>query len=123
MRNQKSGFAAAVSVVFLGVVLLLTILCRRLLPESRRDERPADIDWTGCCNITRLSPAQRTCSWLFGIAIATLWFMPFVWMVSTSFKYPGDIMTVDIEWLPRRVTLDNYRHVFERYPVLRWTTQ
>lgn len=57
--------------------------------------------------------------WPLGMAVAVLWGLPFVWMVSTSFKYPGDVMTVDIEWLPSRVTLDNYIKVFE-YPVLRW---
>ncbi len=57
--------------------------------------------------------------WLFGMGIAVLWALPFVWMVSTSFKYPSDVMTADIEWLPHRVTLDNYLKVFE-YPVVRW---
>lgn len=57
--------------------------------------------------------------WLIGMGIAVLWALPFVWMVSTSFKFPADVMTADIEWLPRRVTLDNYAKVFE-YPVLRW---
>ena len=57
--------------------------------------------------------------WLIGMGIAVLWALPFVWMVSTSFKFPEDVMTADIEWLPHRVTLANYAKVFE-YPVLRW---
>lgn len=57
--------------------------------------------------------------WLLGMGIAVLWALPFVWMVSTSFKFPQDVMTADIEWLPHRVTLDNYLKVFE-YPVVRW---
>ncbi|WP_454685393.1 carbohydrate ABC transporter permease [Ancylobacter moscoviensis] len=57
--------------------------------------------------------------WLAGMAVAFAWFAPFVWMVSTSLKYPSDVMTVDIEWLPRRVTFDNYIKVFE-YPIVRW---
>jgi multiple sugar transport system permease protein len=40
-------------------------------------------------------------------------------MVSTSVKPPGDVMTRHIEWLPRRVTLENYEKVLEK-PVLRW---
>lgn len=59
--------------------------------------------------------------WLFGLAVASLWIMPFVWMISTSFKYPGDVMTVDIEWLPRRVTFQNYVDIFTKYSVWRWT--
>ena len=58
--------------------------------------------------------------WLIGLAIAALWIMPFVWMVSTSFKYPGDVMTADIEWFPRRWTLQNYIDIFTKYPIWRW---
>lgn len=57
--------------------------------------------------------------WLLGMGIAVLWALPFVWMISTSFKFPQDVMTADIQWLPQRVTWDNYLKVFE-YPVLRW---
>ncbi len=58
--------------------------------------------------------------WLGGLVIALIWGLPFVWMVSTSLKLPGEVMTVDIEWIPRHVTFDNYRQVFEQYPILRW---
>jgi multiple sugar transport system permease protein len=57
--------------------------------------------------------------WPLGMAVAILWALPFVWMVSTSFKFPGDVMTKDIEWLPHRITLNNYIKVFD-YPVIRW---
>ena len=57
--------------------------------------------------------------WPLGMGVAVLWALPFVWMVSTSLKFPGDVMTKDIEWLPSRVTFDNYIKVFE-YPVVRW---
>lgn len=57
--------------------------------------------------------------WPLGTAVAAMWALPFLWMVSTSFKLPGDVMTRDIEWLPRQITLDNYIKVFE-YPVVRW---
>lgn len=58
--------------------------------------------------------------WVLGMAVALAWFSPFLWMVSASFKFPSDVMTQTIEWIPRRVTLDNYIKVFE-YPVVRWT--
>ena len=57
--------------------------------------------------------------WIAGLLVALAWAAPFIWMVSTSFKYPSDVMTADIEWFPRRWTLDNYRKVFE-YPIVRW---
>ena len=58
--------------------------------------------------------------WLLGMIAALAWFSPFLWMVSASFKYPADVLTQTIEWIPRRVTIDNYLKVFE-YPVVRWT--
>ncbi len=57
--------------------------------------------------------------WLLGTLVVLVWAAPFVWMVSTSLKFPADVMTHEIEWLPRRVTMDNYLKVFE-YPVVRW---
>ena len=57
--------------------------------------------------------------WAVGMFIAFLWALPFLWMVSTSFKLPSHVMTKDIEWLPREVTFDNYIKIFE-YPVIRW---
>lgn len=57
--------------------------------------------------------------WLAGLIIAVMWIAPFVWMVSTSLKPPKQVMTKEIQWLPRTVVLDNYKKVFE-YPVLRW---
>ena len=38
--------------------------------------------------------------WLIGTLVVLVWAAPFVWMVSTSFKFPGDVMTHAIEWLP-----------------------
>ena len=55
--------------------------------------------------------------WLGGMALSLAWGAPFVWMVSTSFKPSNQVMTKDIEWLPREVTFANYAKVFE-YPVV-----
>ena len=58
--------------------------------------------------------------WIVGMGVALMWASPFLWMVSASFKFPADVLTQTIEWIPRRVTLDNYIKVFE-YPIIRWT--
>jgi multiple sugar transport system permease protein len=57
--------------------------------------------------------------WLIGMVVVCLWAAPFVWMVSTSFKPAAEVMTREIEWLPRTIIFDNYAKVFE-YPVVRW---
>jgi multiple sugar transport system permease protein len=58
--------------------------------------------------------------WLAGAFAALLWGLPFVWMVSTSLKHSSQVMTKDIEWLPREVILDNYVKILTQYPVGRW---
>ncbi len=58
--------------------------------------------------------------WIGGMLVALVWSAPFVWMVSTSLKFPSDVLTASIEWIPRRFTIDNYVKVFE-FPIVRWT--
>src|SRR5262249_20600515 len=62
---------------------------------------------------------RRVPIWLAGLVAALLWAAPFIWMVSTSLKPASQVMTKDIEWLPRTVVFENYVKVFE-HPVLRW---
>lgn len=58
--------------------------------------------------------------WAAGGFVAILWGLPFVWMVSTSLKPAGQVMTRDVEWLPREVILDNYVKILTQYPIARW---
>ncbi len=46
---------------------------------------------------------------------------PILWMLSTSFKPEAQIVTINIEWIPRTPTLENYQHVFDHFNILRWT--
>jgi ABC-type glycerol-3-phosphate transport system permease component len=58
-------------------------------------------------------------AWVIGMACVAMWGAPFLWMVSTSFKLPAQVMTRDIEWFPRQVTLQNYVKVMQ-YPIATW---
>ena len=57
--------------------------------------------------------------WLAGMVCVAAWGAPFVWMVSTSLKPASQVMTREIEWVPREFTLANYAKVLE-YPVAIW---
>lgn len=57
--------------------------------------------------------------WAAGMAFALAWALPLVWMVSTSVKPPGQVLTRTVEWLPRTVTMQNYAKVMEK-PVVHW---
>src|SRR5262249_23123224 len=57
--------------------------------------------------------------WAAGMALAVGWALPLVWMVSTSVKPPGQVLTRTVEWLPRTVTIENYVKVMQK-PVAHW---
>lgn len=45
------------------------------------------------------------------IAIATIMLIPFVWMLSASFKTQADVMKIPIDWIPDYFYVDNYKNV------------
>ena len=53
------------------------------------------------------------------VLVAVIALVPFVWMISTSFKSRGALMSIPIEWIPAKPTLDAYVTVFQRFPFLR----
>lgn len=53
--------------------------------------------------------------------LLVLMLAPIVWMLSTSFKPETEIGTINIRWIPRTFTLENYEKVFDRFNILHWT--
>jgi multiple sugar transport system permease protein len=45
--------------------------------------------------------------------------VPFLWMLTTSLKAPGAVMTIPPEIFPRQITLESYVRVAETVPLLR----
>ena len=58
--------------------------------------------------------------WLGGLVLTGVWAVPFIWMVSTSFKPSSQVMTKEIEWFPREFTLVNYQKVLTGFPIGTW---
>ena len=54
-----------------------------------------------------------------GILIAILSTIPFLWMISTSFKARGALMSIPIEWIPKEPTLAAYEKVLTKFPFLK----
>ena len=63
-----------------------------------------------------LPALRRTVNWVFFYLAVTLLAafvaMPFLWMISTSFKSHEGIMTVPIRWIPQNPTVEGYSRVF-----------
>jgi multiple sugar transport system permease protein len=47
------------------------------------------------------------------IALAILSIMPFLWMLSASFKPTADVFKFPVEWIPKKFTFDNYITVWK----------
>lgn len=57
--------------------------------------------------------------YVVSIVLAVIALIPFLWMISTSLKSRGALMSIPIEWIPAEPTLDAYVKVFSRFPFLR----
>jgi multiple sugar transport system permease protein len=62
---------------------------------------------------------QNTARFIINIIFVFLAFtmlVPFLWMVSTSFKPDTEVMTYPPEWFPRSITLNSYKMVWKVVP-------
>jgi len=52
------------------------------------------------------------------LAASVLMVVPFIWMLSTSFKNSVEVFNFPIEWIPKKFYFENYSHVWlnEYYP-------
>jgi len=49
----------------------------------------------------------------------TISLVPFFWMISTSLKDSGAIMSIPIEWIPKEVSFDSYIKIFTKITFLK----
>lgn len=57
---------------------------------------------------------------LICVLIAIVMVLPFVWMLSASFKENAEIFTRPIQWIPKVFRTVNYKKVFEEIPFARY---
>jgi ABC-type glycerol-3-phosphate transport system permease component len=48
------------------------------------------------------------------VGISTFMLLPFIWMLSTSVKFPQDIFGYPPQFIPENPTLSNYAYIFEK---------
>jgi multiple sugar transport system permease protein len=54
---------------------------------------------------------------LAGLTIVSL--VPFLWMISTSLKGAGALMSIPVEWIPKEVTFASYVKIFTKLPFMK----
>lgn len=66
------------------------------------------------------SKVGKVMSYILLIALAAVFFTPFIWMVSTSLKSEKYIFLNPPQWIPDPIVIDNYPKVFSRIPILQY---
>lgn len=54
--------------------------------------------------------------YIVAILLAVMAMIPFLWMLTTSFKARGALMSIPIEWIPKEPTFAAYIKVFSKFP-------
>lgn len=62
-------------------------------------------------------PMIRFVLYLLLVLLALVMIVPFLWMIATSLKAPGSVLTIPPEVIPRNPTLESYRRVTEVVPL------
>ena len=62
--------------------------------------------------------AGRVLLYVLLILISALMLVPFVWMLSASFKLNKDVFTFPIEWIPSNPRPQNYADIWTKIPLL-----
>jgi multiple sugar transport system permease protein len=55
----------------------------------------------------------------FLTVLTVLSLIPFLWMISTSLKGAGALMSIPVEWIPKEVTFASYIKIFTKLPFIK----
>jgi multiple sugar transport system permease protein len=75
---------------------------------------------TSASNYRAKEKALRILNWVILLIGAIFMVVPFYWMVTTSFKYPSEVIAYPPIWIPTRVTLEHYEKIFTEMNFLRY---
>jgi len=75
---------------------------------------------TSASNYRAKEKALRILNWVILLIGAVFMVVPFYWMVTTSFKYPSEVIAYPPVWIPTRVTLESYAKIFTEMNFLRY---
>ncbi|HPZ18404.1 MAG TPA: carbohydrate ABC transporter permease [Fervidobacterium sp.] len=64
----------------------------------------------------RKSPVSKVVYYVVMIVLSFFMVLPLFWMITTSLKDTGALTAIPIEWIPKKVTFDSFRKLFEIFP-------
>ena len=106
----EMGYAAAIAYALFALLLIVTVIQFRMVSrESSGGFVRGDL-------LVRLGLYM-----IMGLVLV-FWVAPLLWMVSTSLKPEGQILSLVPRWIPKSFTLANYRDVLDKFRLVTWGT-
>jgi multiple sugar transport system permease protein len=63
---------------------------------------------------------EKASKYIILYGLASIMILPFLWMISTSFKSPNEIFTIPIKWIPSEFNFNNYIKAVTSFPFIRF---
>jgi multiple sugar transport system permease protein len=64
--------------------------------------------------------SKRLSKYIILYGLASMMILPFLWMLSTSFKPSNEIFTIPIKWIPSEININNYKKAVTSFPFIRF---
>jgi ABC-type sugar transport system permease subunit len=104
----EMGYAAAIAYALFALLLVITVVQFRMTTRERAG------------GFVRTDFAVRLSLYALMGLVLVLWVGPLLWMLSTSLKPEGQILSLVPRWIPQIFTLQNYREVLVKFPLVAW---
>ena len=105
----EMGYAAAIAYALFALLLIVTIIQFRMVA---REGTPG--------GFIRTDAVIRLGLYALMLLVLVFWLAPLVWMLSTSLKPEGQILSLVPRWIPKTFTLENYRDVLDKFQLIAW---
>jgi ABC-type glycerol-3-phosphate transport system permease component len=104
----EMGYAAAIAYALFALLLVITVIQFRMVSRE------------GGGGFVRTELLVRMGLYVLMGLVLILWVAPLFWMLSTSLKPEGQILSLIPRWIPKTLTLENYRDVLDKFRLVRW---
>jgi len=105
----EMGYAAAIAYALFGLLFLVTVIQFRLVSRE-----------AGGAGFVRADFLVRLGLHALMVLVLIAWLAPLLWVLSTSLKPEGQILTLAPRWIPQTFTVENYLEIFQKYRLERW---
>ncbi len=105
----EMGYAAAIAYALFALLLTITVIQFRMVSRE-----------AGGSGFIQARLLVRAGLYLLMGMVLVIWVGPLLWLLSTSLKPEGQILSLVPRWIPQVFTVENYRDVLEKYQLIRW---